>query len=87
MCSKVELFLDHASNVTLYPKFREYLATKRPPLLAVWGRNDPFFSPAGAEAFPRDNPNAEVHFYDTRHFALETHSREIAAAIGEFLGR
>jgi len=84
---QLDLFLDYASNVALYPKFQEYFRTKQPPLLAVWGRNDPFFLPPGAEAFKRDNPGAEVHFYDTGHFALETHSREIAGAILDFLGR
>jgi pimeloyl-ACP methyl ester carboxylesterase len=84
---QLDLFLDYASNVALYPKFQEYFRTKRPPLLAVWGKNDPFFVPAGAEAFKRDNPNAEVHFFDTGHFALETHHAEIAADIREFLAR
>jgi pimeloyl-ACP methyl ester carboxylesterase len=84
---QLDLFLDYASNVALYPKFQEYFRVKRPPLLAVWGKNDPFFLPPGAEAFKRDNPNAEVHFYDTGHFALETHTQEIAAAIRDFLGR
>ncbi len=84
---QLDLFLDYASNVALYPKFQEYFRTKRPPLLAVWGKNDPFFLPPGAEAFKRDNPDAEVHFYDTGHFALETHAAEIAAAIGDFLSR
>jgi len=84
---QLDLFLDYASNVALYPKFQEYFRTHRPPLLAVWGKNDPFFLPPGAEAFKRDNPNAEVHFYDTGHFALETHHREIADAIREFLNR
>jgi pimeloyl-ACP methyl ester carboxylesterase len=84
---QLDLFLDYASNVALYPKFQEYFRTKRPPLLAVWGKNDPFFLPPGAEAFKHDNPNAEVHFYDTGHFALETHQREIADAIREFLNR
>ena len=84
---QLDLFLDYASNVALYPKFQAYFRTERPPLLAVWGKNDPFFLPAGAEAFKRDNPNAEVHMYDTGHFALETHAAEIAAAIQEFLGR
>jgi pimeloyl-ACP methyl ester carboxylesterase len=84
---QLDLFLDYASNVALYPKFQEYLRTKQPPLLAVWGKNDPFFLPPGAEAFKRDNPNAEVHFYDTGHFALETHHQEIAGAIRDFLGR
>jgi pimeloyl-ACP methyl ester carboxylesterase len=84
---QLDLFLDYASNVALYPKFQEYFRSKRPPLLAVWGKNDPFFLPNGAEAFRRDNPDAEVHFYDTGHFALETHSEEIAAAIRDFLDR
>jgi pimeloyl-ACP methyl ester carboxylesterase len=84
---QLDLFLDYASNVALYPKFQDYFRTKQPPLLAVWGKNDPFFLPLGAEAFKRDNPKAEVHFYDTGHFALETHHREIAAAIRDFLTR
>jgi pimeloyl-ACP methyl ester carboxylesterase len=84
---QLDLFLDYASNVALYPKFQEYFRTKRPPLLAVWGKNDPFFLPPGAEAFKRDNPSAEVHLFDTGHFALETHAQEIGRAINEFLGR
>ena len=84
---QLDLFLDYASNVALYPKFQEYFRTKQPPLLAVWGQSDPFFLPPGAEAFKRDNPSAEVRFYDTGHFALETHAEEIASAIQDFLGR
>jgi pimeloyl-ACP methyl ester carboxylesterase len=84
---QLDLFLDYASNVALYPKFQEYFRAQQPPLLAVWGKNDPFFLPPGAEAFKRDNPGAEVHFFGTGHFALETHHREIAAAIRDFLGR
>lgn len=84
---QLDLFLDYASNVALYPKFQEYFRVKRPPILAVWGKNDPFFLPPGAEAFKRDNPNAEVHLYDTGHFALETHVNQIAAVIRDFLGR
>jgi hypothetical protein len=60
----------------LYPKFQEYFRTKLPSMLAVWGKSDPFFLPPGAEAFKRDNPGAEVRFYDTGHFALETHHRK-----------
>jgi pimeloyl-ACP methyl ester carboxylesterase len=82
---RLDLFLDYASNVALYPTFQAYFRAKRPPVLAVWGRNDPFFLPAGAEAFRRDTPNAEVHLFDTGHFALETHAREIGAIIIEFL--
>ena len=84
---QLDLFLDYASNVALYPKFQAYFRSNRPPVLAVWGRNDPFFLPAGAEAFRRDNPNAEVHFYDTGHFALETHASEIGATILDFLAK
>ena len=82
---QLDLFLDYASNVELYPAFQEYFRTSRPPLLAIWGRNDPFFLPAGAEAFKRDIPEADVRLLDTGHFALETHSFEIAAAIRGFL--
>ena len=84
---QLDLFLDYASNVALYPRFQEFFRTRRPPILATWGKNDPFFLPPGAEAFKRDNPDAEVKFYDTGHFALETHHQEIAAAILDFLGR
>jgi len=82
---QLDLFLDYASNVALYPKFHDYFRTHRPPLLAVWGKNDPFFLPSGAEAFKRDIPGAVVRFFDTGHFALETHAQEIAAAIRDFL--
>ena len=78
---QLDLFLDYASNVALYSKFQDYFRTHRPPLLAVWGKNDPFFLPAGAEAFKRDIPAAVVRFLETGHFALETHTAEIAAAI------
>jgi len=84
---QLDLFLDYASNVALYPKFQEYFRTRRTPLLAVWGNGDPFFLPPGAEAFKRDNPTAEVHFYDAGHFALETHAEQIAGAIRDFLSR
>jgi pimeloyl-ACP methyl ester carboxylesterase len=84
---QLDLFLDYASNVALYPKFQEYLRTRRPPLLAVWGKNDPFFLPPGAEAYQRDIPDAEIHLLDTGHFALETHHELIAETILDFLGR
>ena len=76
---------DYKSRVALYPAFQDYFRTHKPPFLAVWGKNDPFFLPAGAEAFTRDIPNAKVRFFDTGHFALETHAAEIAAEIGNFL--
>ena len=84
---QLDLFLDYASNVALYPQFQEYFRTKQPPTLAVWGKNDPFFLPPGAEAYKRDNPKTEVRFYETGHFALETHHEEIAGAIRDFLTR
>jgi pimeloyl-ACP methyl ester carboxylesterase len=83
---QLDLFGDYKSNVALYPAFQDYFRTRKPPLLAVWGRNDPFFLPAGAEAFKRDIPAAVVRFFDTGHFALETHAGEIAAEIRDFLG-
>jgi pimeloyl-ACP methyl ester carboxylesterase len=82
---QLDFFGDYKSNVALYPSFQEYFRTHRPPLLAVWGKNDPFFVPPGAEAFKRDNPRAAVRFFDTGHFALETHAREIAESIRDFL--
>jgi pimeloyl-ACP methyl ester carboxylesterase len=82
---QLDLFLDYANNVKLYPSFQEYFRKAKPPLLAIWGKHDPFFIPAGAEAFRRDNPNAVVQFLDTGHFALETHLEEIAAAMRQFL--
>jgi pimeloyl-ACP methyl ester carboxylesterase len=82
---QLDLFLDYASNVKLYPKFQEYFRKSKPPLLAIWGKNDPFFLPAGAEAYRKDLPNAKVEFLDTGHFATETHVVEIAAAMREFL--
>src|ERR1700730_6325887 len=84
---QLDLLADYKNNVALYPKFQEYFRTFRPPTLAVWGKKDPFFLPQGAEAFRRDNEKAEVHFFDTGHFALETHHHEIGAAIREFLVR
>jgi pimeloyl-ACP methyl ester carboxylesterase len=83
--AQLDLLLDYASNVALYPDFQAYFRKHQPPFLAVWGKNDPFFLPAGAEAFKRDIPGALIRFFDTGHFALETHAAEIAAAIGGFL--
>lgn len=82
---QLDLFLDYASNVNLYPKFREYFRKSKPPLLAIWGKNDPFFIPAGAEAFRKDLPDSRVQFLDTGHFAIETHVVEIVEAIKDFL--
>lgn len=84
---QLDLILDYRSNVALYPKFQDYFRTYRPPLLAIWGKNDPAFIPPGAEAYKRDIPDADVRFLDTGHFALETHASEIGSAMREFLGR
>jgi pimeloyl-ACP methyl ester carboxylesterase len=82
---QLDLFLDYANNVRLYPKFHEYFRKWAPPLFAIWGRYDPYFIPPGAEAFRRDIPAATVQFLDTGHFALETHVEEIALAMKKFL--
>jgi pyruvate/2-oxoglutarate dehydrogenase complex dihydrolipoamide dehydrogenase (E3) component/pimeloyl-ACP methyl ester carboxylesterase len=84
---QLDLVLDYANNVKLYPEFHEYFRKWAPPVLAIWGKNDPYFVPAGAEAFRRDNPNATVQFLDTGHFALETHVNEIALAMNQFLAK
>lgn len=82
---QLDLFGDYRSNVALYPAFQAYFRERQPKFLSVWGKNDPFFLPPGAEAFKRDIPHADVRFFDTGHFALETHAAQIAAAINEFL--
>jgi pimeloyl-ACP methyl ester carboxylesterase len=82
---QLDLFGDYKSNVALYPAIQAYFRKYKPPFLATWGKNDPFFLPPGAEAFKRDIPNADVRFFDTGHFALETHCDEIAALIRQFL--
>ena len=82
---QLDLFLDYASNVKLYPAFQDYFRKAKPPLLAIWGKNDPFFVPAGAEAFRKDIPKAQVEFLGTGHFAIETHAVEIAARMKDFL--
>lgn len=84
---QLDLIRDYRNNVALYPDFQAYFRRHQPPVLAAWGRHDPAFIPVGAEAYKRDNPVAEVHFLDAGHFALETHAREIAALIIDFLPR
>jgi pimeloyl-ACP methyl ester carboxylesterase len=84
---QLDLFLNYASNIALYPAFQRYFRDAKPPLLAIWGKNDPFFIPPGAEAYRRDIPNAVVELLDTGHFALETHVEHIAAAIDRLLSR
>ena len=84
---QLDLFGDYQNNLALYPKFQEFFRTHRPPTLAVWGRHDPFFLPAGAEAYRRDNPDAKVVLYDTGHFALKTHAAEIGHEMRAFLAQ
>lgn len=85
--AQLDLFLDYATNIALYPEFQAYFRKHQPPLLAVWGDKDPFFLPPGAEAYKRDLPKAEIRFFDTGHFALESHASEIAPVIAKFLER
>ena len=85
--AQMDLLLDYGQNIKQYAQLHDYFRRHLPPTLAIWGRNDPFFIPAGAEAFKRDNPDVEVRFLDTGHFAIETHGAEIAAAMLDFLGR
>ena len=85
--AQMDLLLDYGQNIKQYAQLHDYFRRHLPPTLAIWGRNDPIFIPAGAEAFKRDNPDAEVRFLDTGHFAIETHGAEIAAAMLDFLGR
>jgi pimeloyl-ACP methyl ester carboxylesterase len=82
---QLDLFLDYANNVKLYPRFQDYFRAAQPQLLAIWGQHDPYFVPAGAQAFQRDNPKAVMQLLDTGHFALETHVEAIASAVGQFL--
>jgi pimeloyl-ACP methyl ester carboxylesterase len=84
---QLDLLLDYQSNVALYDTIQAYLRQHQPPVLAVWGKNDPFFIPPGAEAFRRDVPSADIRFIDSGHFALETQAREIGAAMREFLAK
>lgn len=84
---QLDLLGDYRTNVAMYPEFQTYFRKRKPPFLAVWGKNDPFFLPAGAKAFQRDMPDAVVRFFDTGHFALETHAWEIAATISDFLAQ
>jgi pimeloyl-ACP methyl ester carboxylesterase len=83
--AQLDLLGDYKTNVAMYPEFQAYFRQHKPPFLAAWGKNDPFFLPPGAEAFKRDIPGAKVHFFDAGHFALETHGDEIAKLIRDFL--
>ena len=83
----MDLLLDYGSNIKQYEALHAYFRQHQPPTLAIWGKNDPFFLPAGAEAYKRDNPKAEVRFVDSGHFAIETHGQKIAERMLEFLDR
>ncbi|PRA07637.1 MULTISPECIES: alpha/beta fold hydrolase [unclassified Paenibacillus] len=82
---QLDLILDYRTNVDRYPDFQAYFRKYQPALLAVWGKNDPAFLPAGAKAYKRDIPSAQIHLLDTGHFALETHADEISELIQQFL--
>ncbi len=84
---QIDLFGDYRTNVALYPDFQLFFRERRPPTLVLWGRNDPFFTIAGAQAFRRDLPDAELHLLDGSHFLLETHGPIAAARLREFLTR
>ncbi len=84
---RLDLILDYRTNLVLYPNFQRYFREGQPPFLAVWGGNDPYFIKAGAQAYRRDPPRAEVHLLDAGHFALQTHHVEIAGLMDGFLRR
>lgn len=83
---QLDLFLDYANNLKRYPDFQAFFRQTQLPTLIIWGKNDPFFIPPGAEAFRRDNPHAVVELLDTGHFALETHVAHIAQRIRQVIG-
>lgn len=84
---QLALFYDYQNNLKQYPAWQETLRAVKPPLLAVWGKNDPILLPAGAEAFQRDVPDTEIHFFDTGHFALQEDLPPIASGVKNFLRR
>jgi pimeloyl-ACP methyl ester carboxylesterase len=84
---QLDLFLNYASNLELYPTFQKFFRDSKVPTLAIWGKHDPFFIPPGAEAYLRDNPDAVVKMLDTGHFALETHVDEIAEEMHKLLAK
>jgi len=83
---QLDLLLSYRTNVAMYPEFQAYFRKYQPPFLAVWGNKDPYFLPAGAEAYKRDLPKATIKFYNTGHFALETNAQDIGNDILNFLG-
>lgn len=82
---QVDLALNYHSNVAQYPQWQAWLHEHQPPALVLWGRNDPFFVEAGANAYQRDLPNAPVHLFDTGHFALEEDVAAIAPLVAAFI--
>lgn len=85
--AQLNLLYDYRTNLSLYSRFHEFFRSYQPPTLIAWGRYDPFFTVAGAEAYRRDLPNAELHYLETGHFALETHADRIASLIRDFMAR
>ena len=83
---QLDLFLDYENNLTRYPAFQQFFREKQLPTLVIWGKHDPFFIPPGAQAYLRDNPQAQVELLDTGHFALETHAVYIAQRIRQVIG-
>lgn len=84
---QLDIFYDYRANLPLYPLWQQALRRHQPPLLALWGKNDEIFVSPGGEAFRRDLPDSEIHMLDTGHFVVETHGKEIAALITDFLSR
>lgn len=84
---QLALLHDYQTNLDQYPVWQRYFREYRPPVLVLWGRNDPFFTVAGAEAYRRDMPDAELHFFDAGHFALEEYAADMARLVVDFLSR
>nr|WP_103719077.1 alpha/beta hydrolase [Bosea psychrotolerans] len=83
----LDLFKDYATNITLYPLFHNFFRMYQPPTLITWGANDKIFPAAGAQAYLKDLPSAELHLLDSGHFALEDKGEEITRLMREFLDR
>jgi len=84
---QLDIIYDYRTNVALYPAFHAYFRRHQPPTLVLWGANDPIFLAVGARAYLRDMPDAELHFFDTGHFALEERADEMMPVMLDFLAR
>jgi pimeloyl-ACP methyl ester carboxylesterase len=84
---QADLFWSYQTNVAAYPKWQAWMRQHKPPMLVVWGGYDPSFAVAGALAYKREVPDAEVHILNSGHFALDEKLDEIAALIRGFLAR